>query len=166
MAIDVSLDDIREYTDRYNIRRLRADYAHCIDAAEWEVFGSLFTEDAVVTYSFGAFEGREAIIENVSERVDYEFSVHTAQMPRLDVGRNSATGVWYFIVYAVPRGGDESWIFGRYLDEYRRVDGEWKFRTSKPKYATRRAGRSREDGETTVWIVTATQYFTMVKQVN
>jgi hypothetical protein len=52
-------------------------------------------------------------------------------MPRIDlhVDAGTGTGEWYLVVYYEKPDGAAGWVFGTYEDEYRRVDGEWKFAT-------------------------------------
>ena len=55
--------------------------------------------------------------------------MHTGQMPRIPVDDDASTGTgdWYLVVFYEKPGGGEGWVTGTYSDEYRRVDGEWKF---------------------------------------
>lgn len=120
---------LEEIADRLDIRKLRADYAHHLDAGQWDEYVGLFTTDAVVEYSTGShrLEGREEIARFAREEIDYDFSFHTAQMPRIEVDGDTATGVWYLCVYYRLPSGEAGWGLGTYEDGYRRVDGEWKF---------------------------------------
>lgn len=114
------------------IEELRSRYAHTIDhgaaTGEWEDFIALYTEDAVVDYPQTTLQGHEEIEEFGQEIEDfYEFSMHTVQMPVIDLDGNEATGEWYMFVIYTATDGSEGYVVGRYEDEYRRVDGEWKF---------------------------------------
>jgi len=112
------------------IRQLRAAYAHYLDRGDWDGWAALFAPDAVVEFgSYPNLEGRDEIREFGETVVDdlFEYSMHTAQMPLLDVEGETATGLWYLLVYYQLPDGDPGWIYGTYEDEYRKVDGEWKF---------------------------------------
>lgn len=112
------------------IKELRSQYATYIDDSEWEEFATLFTEDATVDFGrHEPLEGREEILRFARETIDqlYNYSLHTALMPRIDVDGDTATGLWYLVVFYQRPDGTEGTVTGRYSDKYRRVDGEWKF---------------------------------------
>ena len=52
-------------------------------------------------------------------------------MPRLSVDPDSGTGTgeWVMLVYYEMPDGPQGRMFGEYEDEYRRVNGFWKFAT-------------------------------------
>jgi len=115
---------------RSDIRHLRAAYAHYLDRGDWEAWAALFAPDAVVEFgSYRTLEGRDEIREFGETVVDdlFEYSMHTAQMPLIEVDGESATGLWYLLAYYQLSDGDPGWIYGTYEDEYRQVDGEWRF---------------------------------------
>lgn len=115
---------------RHDIRQLRACYGHYLDRGDWEAWANLFAPDATVEFgSYRHLEDRDEIREFGESVVDdlFEFSMHTAQMPLIDVDDDTATGHWYLLVYYELSDGDPGWIYGTYDDEYRRVDDDWKF---------------------------------------
>ncbi|MFC6719866.1 nuclear transport factor 2 family protein [Natrialbaceae archaeon GCM10025810] len=125
-------DLAREVRDYQQICGLRSAYSHAIDRAidtgDWDEFVSLYANDAVVDYPQETLRGRdeiEAFGRGLEEM--YEFSVHTAQMPRIDIDRDEAAGRWYMLVFYIATDGSEGYVLGWYDDEYRRIDGEWKF---------------------------------------
>lgn len=125
-------DPHREVRDYQEIQGLRAEYSHTIDTAidtgEWDDFVSLYTEDAVVDYPQATLRGHdeiEAFGEDLEEL--YEYSMHTVQMPSLDIDGDEATGRWYMLVFYIASDGSEGHALGYYEDKYRRVDGEWLF---------------------------------------
>lgn len=118
--------------DYHEIKNLRSKYAQTIDHAaatgEWEEFVALYTEDAVVDYPQTTMQGHDEIEAFGNEIEDfYEFSMHTALMPVIEVNDDQATGEWYMLVVYTATDGSEGYVVGRYEDEYRRVDGDWKF---------------------------------------
>lgn len=113
--------------DYLAIYRLRARYGRSIDRFDLKTYRELFTEDATVDYSGTTLEGRDEIVSYVRENVDYEFSMHTAQMPEIHLDGDTATGSWYLFVPYVAADGTEGIVMGSYEDAYRRVEGEWKF---------------------------------------
>lgn len=118
--------------DYQKIKELRSQYSYTIDhgaaTGEWDDFISLYTEDAVVDYPQTTMRGHDEI-EAFAHEIEefYEFSMHTAQMPVLNLNGDEATGTWYMLVMYTATDGSEGYVVGRYEDEYRRVDGDWKF---------------------------------------
>lgn len=111
--------------DRLEIHELRGAYARAIDYENFGKATEIFTDDAVVNYRGGACHGGEEVEAYWRENVDYEFSMHTVQMPELSIDGDEATGRWYMIVFYVTPDGDEGYVLGWYEDRYTRVDGEW-----------------------------------------
>ena len=119
-------DPAREALDRLELHELRAAYSRAIDDENYERAHDIFTEDAVVNYPRGDQHGPQAVSEYWRDNVAYEFSLHTVQMPELDIDGDEATGKWYMLVFYVAPDGTSGHVMGWYEDEYRRVDGEWK----------------------------------------
>lgn len=116
----------RELLDRIEIQELRAAYSRAIDYEDYERATEIFTDDAVVKYRGGTCHGGEEVEAYWREKVAYEFSMHTVQMPELEIDGDEATGKWYLVVFYETPDGDEGYVLGWYEDEYRRVDGDWK----------------------------------------
>ena len=79
---------------------------------------------------FGRYEGREAIREffrGVSTNIP--FAVHYMTNPIISVDGDEANGEWY-LFQTTTFAQNNTPILGsaRYADQYRRVDGTWKFR--------------------------------------
>lgn len=122
--------EVRTLWDHLELRRLRADYAKHLDHREWGEYASLFTEDALIEYDgLEPLDGRPDIEECARTLFQnaYDFSMHTAFMPSLEVTGERATGHWYLYVYYGFPDGDTGWVMGEYEDEYERIDGDWKF---------------------------------------
>jgi hypothetical protein len=81
------------------IKRLKYQYARCLDQKLWDEIAECFTADAVAAYSGGAytFEGRDAIIDFLRRSMGAEtfLSSHRMHHPEIDLtGPTTATGVW------------------------------------------------------------------------
>lgn len=111
--------------DRLEIRKLRGTYARAIDNRNWERATDIFTEDAVVEYAGETLHGGEEVTEYWRNNVDYQFSLHTMQLPHIEVDGDTGTGHWYLVEYYIAADDTEGFVFGWYDDEYRRVDDEW-----------------------------------------
>jgi hypothetical protein len=116
----------REVRDRQAIHELRARYARAIDFEEYGRADEVFTDDAEVEYRVGTLHGAGAVEEYWREEVDYEFSMHTVQMPEIDVDGDEATGEWYMLVFYVAPDGAAGHVMGSYSDEYCRTDDGWR----------------------------------------
>lgn len=116
----------RELLDRFEIHELRAAYSRAIDYENYDRATDIFTDDAVVKYRGGHCQGGQEIATYWRENVEYEFSMHTVQMPELTIDGDKATGTWFMLVFYVTPDGAEGHVMGWYEDEYERVDGEWK----------------------------------------
>jgi ketosteroid isomerase-like protein len=113
------------------IKRLKFRYADACDRGyDADTLASLFAEDAIWDGgSFGRYVGREAIrqfFQDVS--ADIPFAVHYMMNPIIDVAGDEARGAWYlFQTCTFAEGNRAIWGSARYDEQYRRIDGEWKF---------------------------------------
>lgn len=128
----MSLEErVRRLEDRHEIAELRYEYCYRVDAFDYEGFTALFTDDARIEFGpAGVYEGRNGVRGFVETVVggEYDFLSHMVHNPIIDVDGDTATGQWYFEVPYVASGGDtDGWIQGRYDEQYRRVDGTWRF---------------------------------------
>lgn len=124
--------ELADLLAREAIRDLVARYNAYGDSGLLDRMLALFADDAVLEVGDVAYEGADAIRGLFSGTVDrsagasggptyVRHSVTTHQIDLLDPGH--ATGRAYFTV--LTRVGLDHW--GRYLDEYRVVDGAWRF---------------------------------------
>jgi hypothetical protein len=115
---------------REEIKELKHRYGSCLDRRQWDEFVELFTDDVSLEYSregLDSFEGRDELdgfIETVESQRD--FMAHMFHNPIIEVHGDEAEGQWYFEAALTDTGGTALWAQGRYDDQYRRVDGDWK----------------------------------------
>jgi ketosteroid isomerase-like protein len=116
--------------DRAAIEELRAAYCYRLDDGDVDGWVDLFTEDAVVDYVSrdDLLVGREAIRglarEWIVERD--ETRVHTVHNPVIELDGDTASGRWYYRAVTLAPDGSGLREQGRYDEQYRRVDGDWK----------------------------------------
>jgi hypothetical protein len=123
-------DAVHKTVQQTRLAELRARYSWHLDHGEWREWAELFTTDAEVNYgSMDPLVGREEIYEFGREVVAemYSYSMHTAQVPRFDIDGDETVGQWYLLVFYEMPDGTAGHVGGTYTDEYRYVDGEWKF---------------------------------------
>ena len=123
---------LRAVEDIEAIKQLKYRYADACDRGyDVDTLADLFTADAIWDGGiFGRYEGREAIREffsGVSD--DIPFAVHYMMNPIISVDGDEASGEWYLFQTCTFAEGNMP-ILGaaRYKEQYRRVDGKWKFR--------------------------------------
>lgn len=135
-AID-SLEDANlepwELTARECIRDLVARYNANGDSGRFEEVLALFSPDAEIELADETFRGRDAIralFERTAERTksaDHALPGllrHFTATHQIDLrDESTATGRSYFVVFTSE--GPDHW--GRYLDDYRRVEKTWLF---------------------------------------
>ena len=125
--------ELKRLVDIEAIRALKARYCwYCDDPERYHLFPDLFTEDAVfIEEPLDHLEGRPAIVE-WNERYPEEcvWSRHYATTPLIEVDGDTATGRWQALLLSIQRVDGEQqmlWASGSYVEEYRRVEGEWLF---------------------------------------
>ena len=118
------------------IKRLKYKYMRCIDEKRWDELAECFTEDATVSYSGGryAFAGRDAIMKFLVDSMyrDSFLSSHRIGQPEIELtSEATATGIWA-LEDTVIDTHFEITLRGSafYRDEYRKIDGEWKIRST------------------------------------
>jgi hypothetical protein len=138
MAANIS-PQLQRLIDIEEIRQLKARFGFLADAlcrphdeSLAKEFGALFTEDATIdSAAFGHFEGRTQIQNLFSSAVPSQMQSmwHSFQNPMIEIKGDLASGHWTMIAYTYPATAAPSaptLTFGRYVDQYRRVDGRWR----------------------------------------
>jgi hypothetical protein len=131
---------VNELVARETIRDLVARYNVYGDSGRLDEMVTLFAEDGVLEYSEGhghresysGLAGIRQFVEQTKQRfaeeaaagggspyVHHHLSTHVIEM----LGPDQATGRAYVLV--LRASGLAEW--GRYIDDYRRVDGRWLF---------------------------------------
>lgn len=126
----MTVDDLVEIEA---IKRLKYAYLRCLDLKLWDELAPLFTEDAVCTYSSGAYtyEGRDAILGFLRAAMDRTtfLSSHKVHHPEITLtGSTTARGTWGLedtVIDLEHRITIRGCAF--YEDEYVRQDGSWRF---------------------------------------
>ncbi|WP_028079081.1 nuclear transport factor 2 family protein [Solimonas soli] len=127
--------------DLQDVQRVKSLYCDLIDRVmrerrpeDAEQLSLLFTEDALLdfgTLPFGRHQGRAAITQLFTETLPQAvcWMWHSVSTPIIDIQGDHATGKWTLYALAVPAATPEAPAFptfGRYADEFRRIDGQWK----------------------------------------
>lgn len=135
-----SFETSSHLADVHQIQQLKSLYCDLIDRImrerkpeDAEALGQLFTEDAVLDFGglgFGRHQGRSAIVRSFTEQLPEIvcWMWHSVHSPIIEVRGDQAIGKWTLQAMAVPVADPKSPPFvtyGRYADEFRRVDGRW-----------------------------------------
>jgi uncharacterized protein (TIGR02246 family) len=127
-------DALQQLLDVEAIKQLKARYFRSIDRKEWDAFGDVFTQDAVleVPEVDMVTTGRDAIVAFVSGALEGARTVHHGHMPEIEVtADNTARGIWaMFDLVEWPPSDDGVRVgitgYGHYVEEYEREDGTWR----------------------------------------
>jgi hypothetical protein len=130
---------LRALEDREAIRELRATYCFLVDGGRpEELVEGYFTQDARCEFGSAVEGGMPSLVASGREEVRRFFvevvpalldeMSHTVHNHRIVLNGDRASGDCYFELTALDRASGEPVLgAGRYTDEYRRVEGGWRF---------------------------------------
>jgi bile-acid 7alpha-dehydratase len=118
------------------IKRLKYKYLRCLDQKLWPELAECLTEDATSAYSDGkySYSGRDQIMEFLRGALGPRtmISSHRVHHPEIDLtSPTTATGIWALEDTVIETKANIT-IRGAafYHDEYVKVDGRWKIRST------------------------------------
>ncbi|MFC1822169.1 nuclear transport factor 2 family protein [Thermodesulfobacteriota bacterium] len=124
------------------IKKLKSIYCDLVDGgingdmSKIDEFITYFIDDAWIDFGriveISVHRGKEAVTKFYKEGVCGLLSQaeHLVVNPIIDVDGDEAKGRWYVIVPCTVRETNSaSWLFGKYEEEYVRIEGEWKWRS-------------------------------------
>ena len=118
------------------IKKLKAKYFRCVDKKLWDEMEEVWVEDGVADYGMGIelLQGRKTIIEFLKKNLgrDSMISAHQGHNPEIEITSDTtAKGVWVLndrlIIQTIATSS--GWRY--YEDEYVKVNGEWKKKSTK-----------------------------------
>lgn len=120
--------------DREAIRALILAYGQAHDGRDYRTFSNLFASNGEWVGGLGSAKGPQAIFELMDRTIGHNpqpngsgtYHVMTNDQIKIDGDRASATTKW---IYITPgENNTPTLVFlGRYLDQFVRENGEWKF---------------------------------------
>jgi hypothetical protein len=125
---------LQELRDIEAIKQLKARYFRFLDTKDWDGWGRVFAEGAVleVPEVDMVVEGRDAIVESVSGALVGTTTVHHGHMPEIELtGPDAARGIWAMFDFVEWPTGDGLRGYGHYHEEYVREGGEWRIARSR-----------------------------------
>lgn len=119
---------VQRIEDRFAIQDLVVNYATLLDDAQWEPLGELFTTDGVFGSPHSTTVGRAAVVENFKvKHAPFTWTWHDPHGVSIEFDDDDhARGT---VIGYAELGNAETTIVTsiRYLDDYRREDGRWRF---------------------------------------
>jgi hypothetical protein len=124
----------RMLSDIEAIKKLKAKYWRFVDNKLWEDLTEVFTTDATLEYGTDNLKGRDAIIEFLKNNTGNKkiVTIHQGHNPEIEIVDDvKATGIWALHDYLIfgSRMSLNGW--GHYHDEYAKVNGEWKIKSTR-----------------------------------
>ncbi len=127
---------IARLEDLEAIRNLKSLYVGYCDPYDPEGFASVFAPDGVWQGAdYGEYRGFEALRDFIEEvRKEYVWTCHYLLRPLIDLApdRQTARGEFYAHIFEVlhddasPHGQKSVVAFARYIDDFVKVNGEWR----------------------------------------
>jgi uncharacterized protein (TIGR02246 family) len=116
------------------IKQLKARYFRCMDTKDWEGYRTVFAEEAWMRNTpdpSEVFEGRDAIVAQVSRVLAEAVTVHHGHTPEITLtGSDTATGIWAMDDFVdMPQLVLRGW--GHYHEEYVKRGGAWQILSSR-----------------------------------
>src|SRR5262245_17262492 len=112
--------------DKDEIRELMRRYNQAIDFPDPEAWIDCLTDDAVLEIGDRPpMAGRDALFEYAKQRPGGDLHLATSEI--IDVDGDTAHVSSYVAVVSAKSGTPAIAVGGRYEDDFRRVDGRWKF---------------------------------------
>jgi hypothetical protein len=150
--MDSAMTDLERLLAVEEIKKLKARYFRGVDGKNWDLFASVFAEDAACDYRGAATDpatvtnavpestgdtlnGIKRIVAVVMKVTTGVISIHQGFMPEIDITSDrTAKGIW--VVQdrlKFPPGGPiaEMVGYGHYHETYECVGNEWKIKTLK-----------------------------------
>ena len=135
MSDDPFAQELRALRDIEEIKQLKARHCRLVDTKDWAGWAeTCLTEDFHLDSGGGVQDGRDIVVESVSNALRNASTVHHVYTPEITfTGPDTASGVWPM----------EDWIrltidgtaiafhgCGHYREEYVRPDQGWRIRSS------------------------------------
>jgi ketosteroid isomerase-like protein len=130
---EASAARVQVVEDRLAIEQLiMGDYPRALDGRDWATYAALWTEDGVLVQGERSTQGPEAIEAQFANGAgappgSAQTTWHVVSNPTIQIDGDTATGQAYWETISTRTGEARVAGVGYYIDEFRKVDGQWKF---------------------------------------
>ncbi len=112
--------------DELALKTLMARYVDAVNRRDGEAWATTWAVDASWNLLGMEVEGRSNILSLWQQVLQgFEFAIMMPSSATFEVRGNEATGHWYLHEYTRDNEGKASTILSHYLDNYRKIDGQW-----------------------------------------
>lgn len=122
--------DLRSLADKLEIQEQLARYARGLDTRDWELWKSVFTEDATIDYSRSGVNigGRDEVAEFLADAfTSIAWATHHVTNVEIDLdGDRAHVRAMFFNPMQLPGMAEPSSTGGYYLHEFERTPEGWK----------------------------------------
>jgi len=116
--------------DELALRNLMSRYADAVNRRDAQAWAATWDEDATWNLLGSDVRGRDNILALWQQMMSgFEFAVMMPASCLFDIRGDQAGGHWYLHEYTRDLEGNGATVLSRYLDSYRKWDGEWLFQS-------------------------------------
>ncbi|WP_102142920.1 nuclear transport factor 2 family protein [Mycobacterium hubeiense] len=129
------MDDAAALLDIEALKQLKARYCRYLDTKDWQAWRRLFADDFLSDTSEAGgtvIHGADDFVAFTRKSLRDQATVHQVHAPEIEVtSATTARGVWALedVVRLAP--GVNLRGYGHYTETYEKVDGQWRFTSSK-----------------------------------
>lgn len=128
---DVDTATVQRLLDESELRKLMQALPRALDERDFDGFGALLTEDAVMEIGREVRRGRQAIIDGPKRDLlkHYEATYHQLGQMYVDIDEDDATILAYILAYHLPKASEPMThedAGGKYHVVARRTEGGWR----------------------------------------
>ncbi len=131
----LEMDDAAALLDIEALKQLKARYCRYLDTKDWQAWRRLFADDFLSDTSEAGgtvIHGADDFVAFTRKSLRDQATVHQVHAPEIEVtSATTARGVWALedVVRLAP--GVNLRGYGHYTETYEKVDGQWRFTSSK-----------------------------------
>jgi 3-phenylpropionate/cinnamic acid dioxygenase small subunit len=136
--LDLSVDQaLKQSLEKQKIIELQSDYWWYMDTKQWDKWRTVFADD-LNYYQFGqlAYESADDFVNNTSELLASTITAHQGHQYKI-VFNEDGTASSRFILNDCLSNPDTSLMmrgYGYYVNDYEKIDGQWKIKTMRLGY--------------------------------
>ena len=116
--------------DELALNKLMACYVDAANRRDGDAWANTWTEDGCWKLMGLEIKGRDKILELWQQVVaGFEFAILMPASGSVEISGDNATGTWYLQEFTRDLAGEKTSALSRYLDTYKKIDGQWLFHT-------------------------------------